>query len=145
MRGRAIMLATWAGLLAIAGCRSEPPTVTGIPGAGVTTKITGIAHDSTGYTVTFQIANRDTAAIGFGNFCPGNVEVLGDGGWTQVTAQGQCLLSLEVLPGGVITSAAIPRQALTAGTQVRVVFGYDLQSVRGSNRVSTTDPVLVTN
>jgi hypothetical protein len=136
----AAMIATNGAL----ACSSEPVTNPGVAGAGVKTEIVGITHDSTGYTVKLQIANRDTAAIGYRNYCPGSVEIPSDSGWVPLTVQGQCLLSLEVVPPGVTVGASIPRQALTPGTVVRVSLNWNWAYGRHVPwQVSTTDPVMV--
>ena len=132
--------------VAIGACSAgatRPVDNPGIAGAGVTTDVVGVDHDSTGYTVRFRMTNRDTADVGFGA-CTGVVEVPVASGWASVTNWGQCQLWLGVLAPATSVALSIPRQSLVPGTQIRVALDWAfVVSHGGPKNLSTSDPVIV--
>src|ERR1019366_7417832 len=109
-----------AGLVVLtaSACSSEQAANPGVAGAGLTTAIVGMTHDSTGYSVKLQITNRDTGTITIAHHCPGAVEAFSNGGWAPVTIQGQCLNDAEVILPGVTVDAVIPGQPLKPNSDV---------------------------
>jgi hypothetical protein len=138
---------TYSCLAAVSGslaaCNAQPVVNPGVAGAGVTTEIVGVDHDSTGYTVHFRMTNHDTGGVGYGA-CEGVVEVPTESGWTSVTHWGQCELWLAILPPTGTATFAIPQQTLVQGSQIRVALDWAFAfSNGGAATLSTTDPVVV--
>jgi hypothetical protein len=143
MKPHSFQILSVAGLLAIAACTPEAPADNpGVAGAGVTTEIVGVDHDSTGYTVHFRMTNRDTSDVGFGA-CMGAVQVPTPAGWTSVTSWGQCVLWLGLLPPAQSVTLAIPHQALAAGDSIRVGLDWSFVSSPSAVSSSASAPVVV--
>jgi hypothetical protein len=129
--------------VSLAACSAQPVVNPGVVGAGVTTEIVGVDHDSTGYTVRFRMTNHDTGGVGYGA-CEGVVEVPNGSGWTSVTHWGQCQLWLGILPPAAAVTLSIPQQTLVQGSQIRVALDWAFAfSNGGAANLSTTDPVVV--